>query len=294
MLFSQPVNFKYYKSDPAMRRISICYLVCLFLTSSVLLVACKDDAYLATSPPLPDASFKESFDTYQDAYDKGWRAINKSNPIGIKWYDVAQYPIVTTPNYMAIYYPEWNQAQYSVDENQGGSADRKWKNAYQSQNTSNGYVSTSAAAGLRFDPSDMVDCNSWLVSPVQLIKNGDKIIFYTYCEGLARLQLYINSTGTLNVGTSAANTGDFTIKLLDINAAQKTTDQDPVNAYPKDWTRFEAVVSGLEKPVQGRFAFRYFVNSIGGITIENDADIFYTNLHKTVIGIDEVSYVSAQ
>lgn len=269
----------------------------------VSLQACKDDSYLTIPPTQPDKSFTESFDNYQEAYDKGWRSINISKPIGRKWYDLAETPDLGSPNYLVTYFPGWEQAQFTLDRNQFPNVpypNRFWENAFLSQRTSNGYVATSIACAqvINFGaPSSTFDVNAWLVSPETLIKNGDKIAFYTYCKNLARLQLWLNPGNSLNTGDDKLNTGDFTINLLDINAKYNTESTDLATAFPIAWTRFEGEVKGLSSPVTGRFGFRYLLENQSPIRPSaidrNDIDTLYTQIHRTVIGIDEVSFKSA-
>jgi hypothetical protein len=57
-------------------------------------------------------------------------------------------------------------------------------------------------------------------------------------------------------------------------------DPDARMAYPHRWTRFEAIVSGLDKPKEARFALRYFVEEAGN------------NGRSTSIGVDELQYQS--
>lgn len=60
----------------------------LFLISAfiIFLPSCKDDSYLTAAPPVPDQSYTEEFDTLLNAYNRGWRFINHSEPIGLgKW-----------------------------------------------------------------------------------------------------------------------------------------------------------------------------------------------------------------
>ncbi|HMO60686.1 MAG TPA: choice-of-anchor J domain-containing protein [Ferruginibacter sp.] len=271
-------------------------LLCLLFHS------CKDDSFLTELPASADASFRESFDNYQEAYDKGWRSINTSFPIGRKWYDVAESPNMGSPNYVAIYYPGWEQAQFTLDSTQFKNATfprRYWKDAFFSQRASNGYVATSIACAevIGFDffvPEYHV--STWLVSPELLIKNGDKIIFYAYCRGLGRLQLHLNPTGNMNVGADYNATGDFSIRLLDINPGYDTQSSNPAKAFPAEWTRFEAEVTGLPGMVKGRFAFRYFLQSQPPIepspTDPGNFDVLFNQVHQSVIGIDEVTFES--
>lgn len=267
----------------------------------LVLQSCRNDSYLTTPLPIADQSFSESFDVYQEAYDKGWRALNKSTPVGRKWLDVTETPIITSPNYVAIYYPEWNQAQFTLDSIQYASIpfpQRYWENAYSSKRASNGYVATSLASAEIVNltgPGVVYDVNNWLVSPEVMLQNGDKISFYTYCKGVARLQLWINESTSLNVGNDVSGTGDFTTKLIDINTGYKDVSSDPVKAYPQYWTRFEGEIKGLSKPVKGRFGFRYLIQD--GQPLDPaliTADELYNELHQSVIGIDAVTYTSVR
>ncbi len=274
----------------------IAVLTALFL---VLLQSCKDDSALAVKNHLPTATLTESFDSYENAYAKGWRAINKSNPPGRKWYDVAETPNFGTVNYLVTYFPDWSQAQFTLDPAQFPNApypNRIWMPAYASQIASNGYVATSLASASPVgigQPSTLYDISNWLVSPVTNLQNGDKIVFYTYSKGLSRLQLWISATTSLNVGSGINNTGDFTIKLLDINPSYAKFETNPANAFPTEWTRFEGEVTGLNSPVSGRFGFRYYMQDQTPIRPSQvdptDFDTLYTQIHKSVIGIDEVT-----
>lgn len=270
-------------------------LACLGL-SAVLLQSCKDDSKLAVPPPPTDASFYESFDNFSEALEKGWVNINKSTPLGPVLYDVAEAPDFGSPNYVSIYYPKWEQAQLSLDPAQFPNApypERIWKEAFQSQRGANGYAATSQANSIVWQPHSV---NSWLVSPQVTIKNGDKISFYTYANGKASLELFINKKGTTNVGDgNGSNPGDFnSISLVTIpNLAT-----DPHATYPREWTRFEGTVTGLEKAVNGRFGFRYLMQNQPAFRFSsadpNNLDTIFTQVHRTVIGLDEVSFQSAQ
>ena len=237
--------------------VSICILT--------LLQSCKDDSYLLAPPPVPDQSFVEEFDTAQNAYNRGWRFINRSELIGrTNW----QNPTILTGIPFISY-----------------------------SGTGNGYLwadyqSTSGAA---------VTISNWAVSPELIMQNGDKIVFYTRTELLFfnndstdfvnRMQVRLNKTTSLNCG-DGTDFGDFTVPLLDINPFYyeflKSAYNNPANplyqqarqAYPHVWTRFEATVVGLNGPTKGRFAFRYFTEEAGN------------NGRGSSIGIDAVSYVT--
>jgi len=271
-------------------------LACLGL-SAVLFQSCKDDSKLTVPPPPTDASFTESFDNFSEALEKGWVNINKSTPMGPVLYDVAEAPNFGTPNYVSIYYPKWEQAQLSLDPLQFPNApypDRIWKDAYQSQRGANGYAATSQANSIVWQAGHSV--NSWLVSPQVNIKNGDKISFFTYANGNASLELFINTKGNTNVGDgNGSNPGDFNSLSL-VTVPNLAT--DPHAIYPREWTRFEGTVTGLAKPVNGRFGFRYLMQNQPAFRFSaadpNNLDTIFTQVHRSVIGIDEVSFQSAQ
>jgi len=226
--------------------------------ASLVFHSCKDDSYLADIPVVPDQSFVEEFDTASAALARGWRFINASDPEGGGvWQDGGSIP--------------------------------PFFNAYSNKGSNAGfigtdYTSTSAAAAT---------ISNWLVSPPVIMQNGDKIIFYTRAyqlfDGISdttdfgnSLQVRINP---LNDNANAGlgyDLGDFTQGLLSINAGLVWSSvlMPNANAYPSQWTRFEAAVSGLNNPVKGRFAFRYYVTQGGSAG------------NGTGIGIDSVAYKS--
>jgi len=233
-------------------------LLCTFL-SIVGLQSCKDDAHLTTPPPIADQSFTEEFDTTAAAFARGWKTINASDPKGSN---------------------VWQQ---------GGDIN-PWFTPFSSNGSYAGfigadYTSTSAAAGL---------ISNWLISPPVIMQNGDKIVFHT--RGLIyqasatdstdyanRMQVRINPVDDgLNVGYGV-DAGNFKITLLDINPFYAEYHSNPAlyepDAYPARWTRFEATVSGLNKPVKGRFAFRYFVDGAGW------------NGRGSGVAVDQVKYI---
>jgi subtilisin-like proprotein convertase family protein len=120
--------------------------------------------------------------------------------------------------------------------------------------------------------------SNWLMTPVENLSNGDTFTFWTRTvEGSAwpdRLQVRMSTNGaSVNVGTGATDVGDFTTLLLDINPTYV------VGGYPEAWTEFVVTIEGLGAPVDGRLAFRYFVENGG----PNGANSNY-------IGIDTVSF----
>jgi hypothetical protein len=227
----------------------------------LLFTSCVDDKYLIEPPVVKNQSFVEEFDTMMTAYNRGWRLVNRSNPIGVT--DWSNPDLFFTP--FLPYSSHYRFDGYAYAD----------------------YQSTSAAQGL---------INNWLLSPVVTMQNGDKIVFYTRCEyvedatGLDstdygnRLQLRLNPINDgINVGADD-DAGDFTTNLVDINPTEKPFSLVNFNAgergaYPHTWTRFEATVYGLDKPHNGRFAFRYYVHNGG------------SNGAGTSIGVDSVAYI---
>jgi hypothetical protein len=254
-----------------MRKYTVRKFLLPFSFAAVTFLSCKDDSYLTVAPPPPDASFVQEFDTITAAYDKGWKFINVSLPKGTGF---------------------WVQGLFNNPDLTGFPAPIPFS-AYSSKGTYVGYIgadytSTSAGSGV---------ISNWAVSPVTLIKSGDKIVFYARTIVLPtatidstdyanRLQVRVNTYNDgVNVG-SGSDAGDFAKLVLDINPkyAEYHTQLslfDPT-AFPSTWTRFEAIIENLSVPVKGRFAFRYFVEGGG------------SNGRGTAVAIDSVAYISSK
>lgn len=245
-----------------MRKSTFTFLTVFAFASLIFLQSCKDDSYLLDKPAVADQSFSEEFDTASSAISRGWIFKNTSDPIGSG--------VWTQGGGLPVWFPA-----FSTNGSYVGfiGAD---------------YTSTSAAAGI---------ISNWLISPVVVLQNGDKIVFYTrgllYDAGTGgdstdyanRLQVRVNTRNEgLNVG-DGFDPGDFTEAFLDININYEFYHTDPLlyspTAYPAKWTRFEATVTGLNEPKKGRFAFRYFVEGGGN------------NGLGSGVGVDKVSFVSA-
>ena len=235
----------------------------------ITLQACrKDDAAMMTPPATPDQSFVEEFDTTSSAFARGWLPKNTSVPLGRSIWVQGMFndPNITGLPYPIPFGPYSSKGSYAgfigVD-----------------------YLSTSAAAGI---------ISNWLISPVVTMQNGDKIVFYTRTALYAisaidstdfsnRLQVRMSKNDeSTNVG-NGLDVGDFHSALLDINPDYIETRTDPAlydpHSYPFRWTRFEAVVGGLNGPTKGRFAFRYFVEGGG------------SNGLGSGVAIDSVAYI---
>jgi hypothetical protein len=256
-----------------MRKVFLRKVLAYSVVALLALQSCKDDSNLTTLPPVPDQSLVEEFDTLTAAVSKGWVIRNRSEPIG---------PAV------------WQQglsSQASITYN-----------AYSSKSTANGFISTDYSSAVSPNPGESTISN-WIISPKVILQNGDRIIFYSRQEDTLstfgdRLQVVINKNNDGIDCGRGLDPGDFDTKLLDINPLNASANPtnpfaaggypagiylfDPIMAYPAFWTRFEAVVRGLDGPTNGRFALRYFV-PLGGTDGRGG----------NCISVDSVAYISA-
>jgi hypothetical protein len=237
-----------------MRRKLLSKLLLWIAIPAAIFTSCVDDAYLNVPPPAPKSSFVEEFDTFNNAYARGWRFQNRSTPIGGF---------------------QWRQGDAS-----------QFFPCFSSRGNRNGYVVSryDACAGTT-NPIGGGVLSNWIVSPSTYMKNGDKIIFYTRVDVNTvsdRVQVRLNpvNDGYIVPRGTGYEVGDFTTNLLDINPnfdAGGTAD-----SYPESWTRFEATVRGLKSPGNFRFAFRSFIPGAGPTVGELGA----------TVGIDSVAFVS--
>lgn len=247
-----------------MRKSTFSRLLLIASSTFLVLQSCRNDAYLTAPIPVADQSFTEEFDTASAAVARGWSFANTSDPAGPSvWQDGG-----SIPPFFAGYSNSGTYAGFiGVD-----------------------YQSTSAGAGT---------ISNWLISPAVTFQNGDKIIFYTRAQNFTpgytatdvtdfanRLKVRMNT----NASTDPAS---FTTGLLDINPTYKEwhaapgtyggvtyTTTDIAQAYPAFWTRFEVTINGLNSPVDGRFAFNYFVEGGGSAG------------RGSGVGIEHVQFVS--
>lgn len=247
------------------------------------LQSCKDDSHLAGAPAVPDQSFVEEFDTLSAAIAKGWRPSNRSEPIGR-----GNWMQGNSPFAQAAYLP------------------------YSSKATDQGFISSDfTSATIPPGQSKAVQSN-FMISPSVILQNGDKIIFYSresdsISRWADRLQVVINKYDDDFTATGrGTDAGKFNTVLLDINpfyASGFTVGLPAVSpfdpfisftpnnalAFPRQWTRFEATVSGLAKPVRGRFAFRHFVENGGYPEVGSNITV---GIRGDVVSIDSVAFVS--
>jgi hypothetical protein len=261
-------------------------LVCSGFAISIF-ASCKDDSNLKNSAAIPDQSFVQEFDTIAAAQAQGWKLVNRSVPIGRQGWVQGNSIYAQIWQYATVGYP-----------------------AYSSKATREGFITSDISCADAHDPSGATQSN-FLISPSIIMQNGDKIIFYTreddsISRWADRLQVVYNVSGDdwTNAG-HGVDPGAFKAILLDINpnyASGFTVGTTPVapfdatipyvpnnsTAYPRQWTRFEARVNGLNGPIRTRFAFRHFVElggypNVGSYTVGGRGE---------VISIDSVAFVS--
>lgn len=122
--------------------------------------------------------------------------------------------------------------------------------------------------------------SSWLFTPVALLKNGDKFMYYSQTLAVTvqwpdRMEVRLSTAGAgINAGTSPHSVGTFTTLLGVINPSLT------LGGYPTAFTKYVYTLSGLPAGgITGRFAFRYYVPD-GGPNGNN----------SYAIGIDSVYY----
>ncbi|MET0393602.1 MAG: choice-of-anchor J domain-containing protein, partial [Chitinophagaceae bacterium] len=188
----------------------------------------KDDDPVPAPEPVPDQSFTQGFNTTAEAVNQGWIFKNRSDEAATGWRVRAK----------TIFYED-------VPFEGAGLL----------------YSNYEASGGFDGNISD------WAISPARIIQNGDKISFYALSSGshdgyADRLQLRLNTFNTSDsIGENSTDVGNFTKPLVDINPVYKVTGPGD---FPTVWTKYEATVTGLNKPDSGRFALRYFVEILGG------------------------------
>lgn len=205
-----------------------------FILLIVLIVSCEKDfkeTEKPAPPPVVSKSYKESFDTVGNIAKKGWVIINNSDPVG---------PTA------------WRQGRFEYGGKLGDEV--VGFPAYSGTFSQNEYVSVDMNCG-----AGAAMLSAWLISPPTDMKEGDEFTFYTRTKGdyADRMQVWLNTnTSNANPGKGATTTGDFTVKLLDLNESMGTD-------YPIEWTKFTITLGGFAGTVKGRIAFRYFIEDGG-------------------------------
>lgn len=241
-----------------MKRITYITIISL-VAASLITSSCNRD--VAPPPPPKDYSWVENFDSLESTFRKGWVAINNSNPVGQQ---------------------SWTSGQI-VDGKKGfvnPIGAQSYTYSGQDYALCSFYCTGDDTTGFMGKKPNI---SAWLISPSTLMKNGDKIVFYTRCYRSPasfpdRMQVRLNAlSGSANVGADTSSVGDFTTTLLDINPSYSST------GYPGVWTKYELTLTGLAAPLQRRFAFRYYVGN-GGVI----------GARSLAIGIDSVAFVSSK
>ena len=186
------------------------------------------------TPPPVCGPYSQGFDDVTSLVPAGWARINHSAPGGITG---------------------WFQGDATMFPSQSGNP-------------------TSYIAADFFNTTDTNTISNWLLTPPLALKNGDTMTFYTRTVDMPdapdRLQVRLSTNGgSINVGTTPTDVGDFTTLLLDINPTYTLA------GYPTSWTQFTVTIVNAPVTITGRLAFRYFVESGGP-----------SGVNSTYIGID--------
>jgi hypothetical protein len=200
------------------------------LAATVILLQSCDDKEETPPPPAPitGQSFTQSFDDMNAAKAQGWIFKNRSDDAG------NGFRVRTS----TIFYGD---APYD----------------------GTGLLYSNYAASTTFDGN----ISDWAISPARIFQNGDKISFYALSNGsndgyADRLQLRLNVFNSSDsIGLESTDIGGFNKPLIDINPIYRIAGPGD---FPTTWTKYEATVTGLNKPDSGRFAIRYFVEIHGG------------------------------
>ena len=216
----------------------------LTIFSLILISSCSEEkaAAIVESNQPASLSYHEEFDSMQRVIDLGWKGVNLSNPLGGD---------------------SWQQGSFIVNATKGGPFISSIpSHSYKASANEHAFAPYTVGAGLSF-------INCWLVSPALSMKNGDVISFWTRTRSPVsfpdRMQVWLNPNNeSTDVGRTDANTGDFTVKLLDINPTLSFSPYP--TGYPTTWTKFELTITGLPNgtiPQKHRVGFRYFVKNGG-------------------------------
>jgi hypothetical protein len=221
-----------------MKKLFFLLAFCLIILAVGLVNGCKKEnlGYTPPPPPPPDTtavttSFTEEFSDVSSLTTKGWA--------------IGEYSQADTVGTTA-----WMQGDFgSVLK---GDTTFYGFTAYSPSESGYDYIYS-------YDPSvdSSMSISSWLLTPVLLAKNGDKISFYTRGDTTGvytdRMQVLQNNKASLYIGHDLNSVGDFTRVLDDINPSQAA------GGYPTTWTKFEFTIDGLSGQTKIRIAFRHYV-----------------------------------
>ena len=233
----------------------------VLIASTLFITSCSEETVSAKATAQPASlSYHEEFDSMQRVIDMGWKGVNISNPLGGD---------------------SWQQGSFIVNTQKGGPfVSGISSHSYKASANEHAFVPYTCGANLSF-------LNCWLISPALSMKNGDVISFWTTTKATVsfpdRMQVWLNpnNDGT-NVGRNENETGDFTVKILDLNPNYSASPYP--TGYPTTWTKFEFIITGLPNgtiPQKHRVGFRYYVKNGGPNGAVSDE-----------IGIDDFDFIA--
>lgn len=204
--------------------------------------SCKKDNIVAPPPPPPPpppplpvttpitSSYTEEFDDFSVMQTNGWY-----------WAEYSQADSFGITG--------WNPGAYG-----GTKTDTNFYGFYAYSYKSNPFEYAYSYAPVANSASSV---NSWLLSPVLVVKNGDSISFYTRGDTTGiytdRMQVLMDTLGSVNVGHDLTSAGAYTSTLFDINPTQAA------GGYPTIWKKYEYTFSGLTGSKSVRIGFRHYV-----------------------------------
>ena len=232
----------------------------LIIFFPILFISCGEETIAAKTVQPANLSYHEEFDSMQKVVAMGWKAVNLSSRVGANSWQGGNFTVVN--------------GKFGL-ELSGFPA-----RSYRASPNEYAYVNFNCGSDLSF-------LNCWLISPALSMKNGDVISFWTRTREVVsfpdRMQVWLNTAndGT-NVGRTPFETGDFTVKLLDINPGLSALPYP--DGYPTEWMKFEITIAGLPNGTiaqKHRVGFRYYVKDGGPAGSVSDE-----------IGIDDFDFAS--
>lgn len=264
----------------------------------VFFMSCKDDSHLAAPPDVTGQSFVEEFDTASAALSRGWKFINASDPKGSNVWQQGGGPL------------PWFRP-FSSHGTYAGFIGADYTSTSAGQGTISNWVVSPVLTMQNGDKISFYTRGLALFPGYDTSLNTSVAVYKTTkpdtLDWANGMQLRISTNGeSLNVG-KGTSVGDFVQTLVDINpnfyewhAVPGTYDNalawDNPNylkftftkemvaeAFPGGaWTKFVGTITGLSKPVSGRFGFRYFVLDGGN------------NGRGSGVALDKVEYISSK
>ena len=200
----------------------------------------KENFVIPTMPPPPPpdtavttpitTSYTEEFDDFSVMLTKGWfkSEYSQADTMALaSWTPGAYGGTKTDTNFYGFY-------------------------AYSYQSNPTEYLYSCVPAAI-----NKTSVSSWLFTPVLVVKNGDSISFYTRGDTTGiytdRMQVLMDTLGSVNVGNEVTSVGSYTDTLFDINPTQAA------GGYPTTWTKYEYTFTGLTGSKKIRIGFRHYV-----------------------------------